>query len=98
MVGGKIFFRGKHQGFSERDSRLRKPDDEEWIWLTTRMRDFLKAIDLPKVFRQLTLDREAWQVLAARKPHEKFGRPLRKMGRFVTEVWNQELGKGGLIG
>ncbi|HLA28246.1 MAG TPA: FAD-dependent oxidoreductase [Syntrophales bacterium] len=98
MVGGKIFFRGKHQGFSERDARLRKPDDEEWLWLTTRMRDFLKAIDLPKVFRQLTLDRESWQVLAARKPHEKFGRPVRKVGQFVTEVWNQELGRGGLIG
>ncbi|MDP2267841.1 MAG: FAD-dependent oxidoreductase, partial [Deltaproteobacteria bacterium] len=98
MVGGKIFFRGRHQGFSERDARLRNLADEEWLWLTTHLKDFLKAIEQPKIFRQLAANREEWQILAARKPHEKFGRPVRKVGQFVAEVWNRELGKGGLIG
>ena len=98
MVGGKIFFRGKHQGYSERDARLRNPDDEEWLWLKTHIKEFLKAIDQPKISRKLTGNREEWQILAARKPHEKFGRPVRKMAAFLSEIWNKELGKGGLIG
>jgi NADPH-dependent glutamate synthase beta subunit-like oxidoreductase/glutamate synthase domain-containing protein 3/NAD-dependent dihydropyrimidine dehydrogenase PreA subunit len=98
MVGGKIFFRGRQQGFSERDASLRKADDEEWLWLTTHLKDFLKAVEQPKILRQLTGDREEWRILAARKPHEKFGRPVRKVAEFVSEVWNRELGKGGLIG
>ncbi|MBE0556999.1 MAG: pyridine nucleotide-disulfide oxidoreductase, partial [Proteobacteria bacterium] len=44
MVGGKIFFRGPHQGYSEKDARLTAPDDEEWHWLTSRMAAFLDAI------------------------------------------------------
>ncbi len=44
MVGGKIFFRGSHQGFSERDARLTVPDDDEWRWLTAHMAEYLEAI------------------------------------------------------
>ena len=98
MVGGKIFFRGSEQGYSERDARLRDPDDEEWRWLTKGIKDFLQALGRQKIFAELTSNRGAWRVLAARKPHEKFGRPLRKVHQFITEVWDPELGKGGLIG
>ncbi len=98
MVGGKIFFRGRQQGFSERDAVLRSPDNAEWHWLTTHLKAFLKALDRPEALRPLTSGRADWQILAARKPHEKFGRPVRKVRQFLTEVWDPELGKGGLIG
>lgn len=98
MVGGKIFFRGRHQGFSEQDARLKAPDDEEWRWLTTQTKEFLQAIGQRGIRAGLTADRQAWQVLAARKPYEKYSRPMRKLHQFITEVWDAELGKGGLIG
>jgi NADPH-dependent glutamate synthase beta subunit-like oxidoreductase/Pyruvate/2-oxoacid:ferredoxin oxidoreductase delta subunit len=43
-------------------------------------------------------DREEWQVLKARGPHEKFSKARRSMSSFHQEVWDSELGKGGLVG
>jgi NADPH-dependent glutamate synthase beta subunit-like oxidoreductase/glutamate synthase domain-containing protein 3/Pyruvate/2-oxoacid:ferredoxin oxidoreductase delta subunit len=97
MVGGKIFFRGPHQGYSESDARLTTPDDEEWNWLVARMADFLEAIGQPDLLSVLTEDRAAWQILVARKPYEKKA-PVRDIRRFHAETWDKELGKGGLIG
>jgi NADPH-dependent glutamate synthase beta subunit-like oxidoreductase/glutamate synthase domain-containing protein 3/Pyruvate/2-oxoacid:ferredoxin oxidoreductase delta subunit len=98
MVGGKIFFRGSHQGFSERDARLTVPDDDEWRWLASHIEDFLEAIEQPDLLSSLTDDRGAWQLLVARKPYEKAGAPGRNIGHFRTEVWDRELGMGGMIG
>jgi NADPH-dependent glutamate synthase beta subunit-like oxidoreductase/ferredoxin len=98
MVGGKIFFRCPHQGFSKEDARLTVPDDEEWLWLLTNMTPFLKAIGRTELYAVLTADRASWQILTARKPHEKTGTPARTMLQFSRDVWEQELGKGGLIG
>jgi NADPH-dependent glutamate synthase beta subunit-like oxidoreductase/glutamate synthase domain-containing protein 3/Pyruvate/2-oxoacid:ferredoxin oxidoreductase delta subunit len=98
MVGGKIFFRGPHQGYSEKDARLTVPDDEEWQWLTVHMEEFLEAIGRAELLAGLTEDRGAWQILAARKPYEKTGSPYRNVGRYRKEVWDLELGKGGMIG
>ncbi len=98
MVGGKIFFRGPHRGFSEKDARLTTPDDEEWGWLTSHMKPFLEAIARPDLLSTLTDDRGAWQILVARKPYEKAGAAGRTIGSFRAEVWDRELGKGGLIG
>ncbi|MHB8909114.1 MAG: FAD-dependent oxidoreductase [Syntrophales bacterium] len=98
MVGGKIFFRGAHQGFSEKDARLTTPDDEEWNWLTSHMKPFLEAVARPDLLAQLTDDRGGWRILIARKPFERVGAAGRPIARFHAEVWDQELGKGGLIG
>jgi NADPH-dependent glutamate synthase beta subunit-like oxidoreductase/glutamate synthase domain-containing protein 3/Pyruvate/2-oxoacid:ferredoxin oxidoreductase delta subunit len=98
MVGGKIFFRGGHQGYSEKDARLTLPDDDEWRWLTSQMKAFLEAIGRTDLLHTLTAERKAWQILAARKPHEKSGAAVRGIGRFRQEVWDRELGKGGMIG
>jgi NADPH-dependent glutamate synthase beta subunit-like oxidoreductase/glutamate synthase domain-containing protein 3/Pyruvate/2-oxoacid:ferredoxin oxidoreductase delta subunit len=97
MVGGKIFFRGSHEGYSERDARLTTPDDEEWGWLTAHMTDFLAAIGKTELFPTLTEERGAWQLLVARKPYEKSA-PVRDVGRYRAEVWDPELGQGGMIG
>jgi len=98
MVGGKIFFRGPHKGYSMEDARLAEPDDDEWQWLTSNMRVFLKTVDRAELHPLLTSDRKQWQLLVARKPHEKSGKISRRMSQFRSEVWNRELGPGGLIG
>ena len=98
MVGGKIFFRGAHQGYSEQDARLTDISDEEWRWLNSNIRGFLDSIDRGDLLAPLTSNRGEWRLLAARKPHEKFCKPSRKMTVFRREVWDGELGKGGLIG
>jgi len=98
MVGGKIFFRGVHKGYSEKDARLTPPDNDEWQWLTLNMKDFLAAIDRSELYALLTEDRNQWQLLVARKPHEKHGETSRNMHQFRQEVWDRELGRGGLIG
>jgi glutamate synthase domain-containing protein 3 len=98
MVGGKIFFRGPHKGYSMQDARLATLDDAEWRWLTANMQTFLKTIGRPDLYQLLTDDRNAWQVLLALKPHEKHSGPSKEMGQFRKEVWDRELGAGGLIG
>ena len=98
MVGGKIFFRGPHQGYSKKDACLTVPDDEEWHWLTSHMKPFLEAIGRMDLLSQLTADRAAWQILVARKPYEKTGAGRRSISSFHGELWDRELGKGGLIG
>lgn len=98
MVGGKIYFRGLHQGFSKHNARLTNLTDEEWQWLISGLRDFLSEIERMNLFDRLTADRTAWQLLAARKPYEKVAVESRPINRFRREIWETELGAGGLIG
>lgn len=98
MVGGKIFFRGPHKAYSEQDARLRTLEDEEWQWLTANMKGFLHAIGHSELYAVLKEDRGQWQVLTARKSHEKTSGPSRNVRQFRSEVWDRELGTGGLIG
>ncbi len=97
MVGGKIFFRGPHKGFSTEDARLRHIDREEWAWLKKNMKSFLKAIHRPELYDDLTKDKAEWQVLVALKPHERVAKRV-SMQWFRVDVWDKELGAGGLIG
>jgi len=97
MVGGKIYFRGPHQGYSQADAKLMPLTDEDWQWLQKNLRIYLKSIRSPELYSRLS-DRSEWQLLAARGPHEKFTRPRRSMQSFHSEIWDQELGQGGLIG
>ncbi len=98
MVGGQIFFRGPHRGFSEEDARIAPLSDRDWKWLTAGMKDFLSAIGRPELLRELTAQRGEWRLLVALKPQEKKGKDLLDMHAFRTGVWDRELGKGGLIG
>lgn len=98
MVGGKIFFRGEHQGYSASDAKLVSISDAEWKWLTDNMKGFLNAIRCKDLYDELTRDRSEWQLLVAREPHEKAGRKRQAMSEFHSKVWDLELGKGGLIG
>jgi len=98
MVGGKVFFRGPYKGYSEADAKLVDATDEEWSWLTSNMKEFLRAIHRSELLKSLTADRSAWKILEARKPGEKGAKAIRKMADFRRFVWDSELGKGGLIG
>ncbi len=98
MVGGKIFFRGGHGGYSDKDARLTIPDDDEWRWLTSQMKIFLEEIGKAELLPELTTDRAAWQILVARRLYEQKGAGRRSISIFRGEVWDRELGPGGLIG
>lgn len=98
MVGGKIFFRGPHQGYSEADAKLVQISDADWEWLTLNIEDFLKATHYKELLEELTFDRSEWQLLVACQPHEKARKKQMPISEFRSEVWDQELGRGGLIG
>jgi NADPH-dependent glutamate synthase beta subunit-like oxidoreductase/glutamate synthase domain-containing protein 3/NAD-dependent dihydropyrimidine dehydrogenase PreA subunit len=97
MVGGKAFFRGSHGGFSNSDARLAPISDDEWSRLLKNMRLFLKGIRRPDLLETLSV-REMWQLIVARSPQERSLFPKRPMRSFKSEIWDKELGKGGLIG
>lgn len=97
MVGGRIFFRGPHKGFSLADAKLVPIDDATYDWLAANLKSFLAAIGRPELLPSLST-REDWQLIAARTPFEKTGKARRPIAEFHREVWDAELGRGGLIG
>jgi NADPH-dependent glutamate synthase beta subunit-like oxidoreductase/glutamate synthase domain-containing protein 3/NAD-dependent dihydropyrimidine dehydrogenase PreA subunit len=97
MVGGKVFFRGPHGGYSQVDAKLIPIQDEDWNWLNENLKIFLKRIDRFELCKPFS-DREQWQLLVARSPHEKVSGRMRSMSSFRKGVWEKELGQGGLIG
>ena len=99
MVGGKIFFRGRQESYSKADAKLfTELPDAEWQWLQAKMKLFLQAIGKHYLFDQLAAKREEWQLLVARKPSEKPARAVRRMDVFRRDIWDEELGRGGVIG
>lgn len=97
MVGGQIFFRGPHTGFSLADAKLVPIDDAAFAWLTDNLRAYLEAIGRPELFETLSV-RDDWQLIVSRPPFEKIGKKRRSIGEFRANVWDAELGRGGLIG
>ncbi|MGB5746700.1 MAG: FAD-dependent oxidoreductase [Desulfobacterales bacterium] len=97
MVGGKVFFRGPHAGYSQTDAKLISLGDEDWNWLSENTRNFLNRIGRNELTDTFS-DRSQWQLLVARTPHEKISQPMRSMQSFYGSVWEKELGQGGLIG
>jgi len=97
MVGGAIFFRGPHGGFSQADAKLEPLSDENWSWLQKSLGAYLSRIRRKDLLKTFSV-REEWQLLVARSPMEKATAPRRSMASFHREVWDEELGSGGLIG
>jgi NADPH-dependent glutamate synthase beta subunit-like oxidoreductase/glutamate synthase domain-containing protein 3/NAD-dependent dihydropyrimidine dehydrogenase PreA subunit len=97
MVGGKVFFRGPHGGFSQPDARMAPIGDADWDWLLSNLKVFLKKVGRSELLRVFS-ERDQWQLLVARKPNEKTGKSTRPVQGFHREVWDAELGQGGLIG
>ena len=97
MVGGRIYFRGPHKGYSKADAKLIPIGDGDWDWLAGNLNTYLSAIGRMELYPQFA-NREQWQVLHARGPHEKYSKPRRSIEAFHKDVWDSELGRGGLIG
>ncbi|NNL76864.1 MAG: FAD-dependent oxidoreductase [Desulfobacterales bacterium] len=97
MVGGKVFFRGSHGGYSQPDATLTKIGGDDWNWLTANIKIFLNRIERSELLEPFS-DRSQWSLLVARTPQEKIVRPMRSMQSFYSETWEKELGQGGLIG
>jgi NADPH-dependent glutamate synthase beta subunit-like oxidoreductase/Pyruvate/2-oxoacid:ferredoxin oxidoreductase delta subunit len=97
MVGGKIYFRGPHQGYSQADAVVEPISDHDWAWLEAGLEFFMHKIQQEDLYRELNR-REDWQCLRARTPQEKRGLPRPGMDSFRSSVWDRELGQGGLIG
>ncbi len=97
MVGGRVMFRGPHQGFSHADAKMTPIDDDTWTWLTDGLETFLTAIDRMELLKVLTV-RDEWQLIAARSPQDKGGVPRRSMADFRKNVWDEKLGRGGIVG
>ncbi|MFH0995638.1 MAG: FAD-dependent oxidoreductase [Pseudomonadota bacterium] len=97
MVGGKVFFRGPHQGFSQSDARTLpiEPADREWLMLNLEL--FLGRIGRTELLAELA-NANLWQLIVARTPKEKTARQRRSLMSFQADVWEKELGIGGLIG
>ena len=97
MVGGRIYFRGPQKGYHKQDAKLIPIEDGDWEWLTANLKTYLTAIGKDDLYAHLA-NRDEWQILQARGPHEKHAKPRRSMEAFHKEVWDSELGRGGLIG
>ncbi len=97
LVGGKVFFRGPHAGYSQTDAKLIPIEDDDWSWLAENLAVFLQRIDRSELIKNFS-ERDQWQLLVARTPQEKVSGPMRSMASFRTDTWNKELGQGGLIG
>ncbi len=98
MVGGKVFVRGSVDGFSKKDARIAPLSDQDWSWLLANLKTFLENIDKADLFNSLS-HRPDWQLLTSKSPQDKAasGQQL-SMAAFRAEVWDRELGRGGLIG
>lgn len=97
MVGGKVFFRGPHRGFSQADARILPIEQNDWQWLASNLEQFLVRIGRTELLAELG-DAGAWQLIVARNAREKTARQRRSLMSFRTDVWDKELGTGGLIG
>lgn len=98
MVSGKVFVRGEAKTYSDKDAKEVDLDDQEWAWLIQNLKIFLKKIKQPELFGQLAVRKE-WRLFEAKNPQEKTDGPDRKsMAWFREQVWDAELGRGGLIG
>ncbi len=97
MVGGEVFFRGPHGGYSQIDAKMVSISDNQWNWLLKNLRIFLDRINRSELYETLS-DRSKWQLIVSRSPSERLTHQRRSIASFKKEVWEKELGRGGLIG
>ena len=67
MVGGRIYFRGPHKGYSKPDAKLVPIEDGDWEWLTENLKTFLTAIGRIDLYAHLA-DRERMAAPGGSRP------------------------------
>jgi NADPH-dependent glutamate synthase beta subunit-like oxidoreductase/ferredoxin len=101
MVGGTIYFRGPIKEYSKGAVKLVDLTPQDWEWLTANMKPYLEAIDRMSHYEELTKDMNAWKKIIAYAPAEKAkmkGRLKMGLTEFRLNVWEKEVGKGGMFG
>jgi len=97
MVGGRIFYRGQEQTISNADAKHMPIGDEDWTWLQENVKQYLQKINKSELF-DLLATRDQWHLVTAKSPYEKVTRKRKNMSDFRSQVWDMELGRGGLVG
>jgi NADPH-dependent glutamate synthase beta subunit-like oxidoreductase/glutamate synthase domain-containing protein 3/ferredoxin len=98
MVGGSVFVRGDAKGYSQKDAKKIPLTDEDWSWLDQNLKAFLEKIQKPALYDALA-NREDWKLFTTKTPQEKSqGGDQSSMSWFRDNIWDAELGRGGLIG
>lgn len=99
MVGGVVYFRGPIEGYSVSDVKLLELSPQDWQWLKTNIKPFLKAIEREEYYRELTKDPAQWRKFVPYTAREREkSRPMGiTLGRFRKEVWEAGTGKGGIF-
>jgi hypothetical protein len=97
MVGGKVFFRGPHKGYSQNRCQMLPIDDEDWQWLQGTC-GFSGADRADRSAGNA--DRAgAVATAGARTPRRKWGsKDKRSMAAFRQGGLGQGTGRGGIIG
>ncbi|MBI4651556.1 FAD-dependent oxidoreductase [Candidatus Desantisbacteria bacterium] len=100
MVGGEIYFRGKIEGYSEKDVKLVELSPQDWEWLLLNMKLYLEAIARTAYYSELTTSKEDWKKLIALTPDERTKSKIKKSSikDFHNNVWDKEVGQGGIFG
>jgi NADPH-dependent glutamate synthase beta subunit-like oxidoreductase/glutamate synthase domain-containing protein 3/NAD-dependent dihydropyrimidine dehydrogenase PreA subunit len=100
MVGGIVYFRGKIQGYSERDVKLLDLTPQDWEWLTENMKPYLSAIDRMSYYKELTSSLVDWKKLIPFTPQEKGkwkSTHNPDMAGFRKNSWEKGVGDGGIF-
>ncbi|MBI9076848.1 MAG: FAD-dependent oxidoreductase [Desulfatibacillum sp.] len=97
MVRGQVFVRGPFKGFSQADAQIVPIDQETLDWLFSNLKTFLDRIQRPELFEELSKPGD-WQLIAAKSPMQRESSPRMSLKEFAKDVWEKELGPGGLVG
>ena len=86
MVGGIVYFRGKAQGISAKDTKILALNDDDISYLDGKMGDFLAAIGREEIHSQLTVWSE-WQKVVPLSYDERPKKANTNLTAFRTGTW-----------
>lgn len=100
MVGGIIYLRGLvDDSYSKEDVKLLELTEQDWEWLTDRMKPFLKAIHRSQYYDELTQSVHDWKKFIPYAAHERAKRRPFEMTvtDFRNTIWERGVGKNGIF-
>ncbi|QDR83068.1 FAD-dependent oxidoreductase [Sporomusa termitida] len=86
MVGGIVYFRGRAQGISAKDTKILTLNADDISYLDGKMDDFLTAIGRQEIRSQLTVWSE-WQKVVPLSYDERPKRANTNLNAFRTGTW-----------
>ncbi len=86
MVGGTLYFRGNASGISKKDVKIKPLGEEDVVYLSSKMDDFLTSIAREEIKNELTNWAE-WYKVVPLKYDERAKTAQTKILPFRTEEW-----------